>query len=48
MFLRGIGFYGFNDFVASMIKQLSGLTNASVGWLLVIPLLLAAIAMYLT
>ncbi|MBE3554264.1 MAG: MFS transporter [Thermicanus sp.] len=46
MFLLGIGFYGFNYFVAIMTKEMSGLSNASVGLLLAIPFLLAAVAMY--
>lgn len=47
MFLLGIGFYGFNYFVAIMTKQMSGLSNASVGLLLAIPFFLAAAAMYI-
>ncbi len=47
MFLLGIGFYGFNYFVAIMTKQLSGFSNASVGLLLAIPFFLAVVFMYI-
>jgi MFS transporter, ACS family, tartrate transporter len=47
MFFLGIGFYGFNYFVAIMTKQLAGLSNASVGFLLAIPFLLAAVFLYI-
>ncbi|PTQ56055.1 MAG: Nitrate/nitrite transporter [Candidatus Carbobacillus altaicus] len=47
MFLLGIGFYGFNYFVQTITKEISGLTNTSIGLLMVVPFGLAALALYL-
>ncbi|MEH7255138.1 MFS transporter [Neobacillus niacini] len=46
MLLFGIGFYGFNYFIATMTKELAELSNANVGLLLTIPFLAAAIGLY--